>query len=617
MFNSLRVRLTLLFVTLTVVPLIIVGAITASPVTTTLEGLAVTDQEQLARQVAVRLDAFFHERQNELLVLTRVYGLDTLDPTDQKNVLLALLSEQPAYYELTMAKANGQETIRLIRGKIVTDRNLTNRAGDSLFEAAVKTGKVSFSPVYFNQDARDRLVTMAVPIEDLFTGETSQVLIAEIRFQNIEETILRSVNDTVDDEGEETYIANPDGVIVAHRNPNLVLKETIFDLPKTNGRHVGLNSADSIIATEKIPLGDRELIAVAEIPYAAATELASHLNEVSGITTAVTILVAAIIVVVIVSRVVNPITKLSRVAQAIQAGDFSKHAEVKSKDEIGQFANAFNSMTDAIQKRETDLRNQADALRIATARAKEAARLKGEFLANVSHELRTPLNAIIGFSDMLLAGMSGPLNEKQQHKMARLKENGSRLLALINDLLDLTRIESGRLETVEKAFSPRDLAERIAAQMESLAAETRLKFETHVSPDVPEAVFGDEKRVEQVVVNLLSNAFKFTKEGSVTLNINANAAERTWTLDVIDTGIGIPPHAVNVIFEEFRQLDGSYSRAYKGSGLGLAITRNLVRMMGGKIGVKSTLGSGSTFTVTLPMSLSETEEPMALEAVTA
>jgi signal transduction histidine kinase len=216
---------------------------------------------------------------------------------------------------------------------------------------------------------------------------------------------------------------------------------------------------------------------------------------------------------------------------------------------------------------------------------------------------------------MLLTGMTGPLNDKQTHKMQRLKENGSRLLNLINDLLDLTRIESGRLEMVEKAFSPQSLAERMTAQMESLAVESNLKFATVISPEVPETVQGDEKRVEQVIVNLLSNAFKFTKEGSVTLSINANQKEKVWSLEVIDTGIGVPPHAVNVIFEEFRQLDGSYSRAYKGSGLGLAITRNLVRMMGGKITVKSTLGSGSTFTVVLPTSIHETTEAMVLEAI--
>lgn len=336
-------------------------------------------------------------------------------------------------------------------------------------------------------------------------------------------------------------------------------------------------------------------------------------------------LIAVVIGLLSAARISAPIIALTQIATRISQGDLTQRAKADNRSESGVLADSFNIMTNQLAKKIGELDQKINeieatnsALKIATARAKEAARVKGEFLANVSHELRTPLNAIIGFSDMLLTGMTGPLNDKQTHKLQRLKENGSRLLNLINDLLDLTRIESGRLEMVEKAFSPQSLAERITAQMESLAVESKLKFLTIISPEVPETVYGDEKRIEQVVVNLLSNAFKFTKEGSVTLSIDANHKEKTWTLEVIDTGIGIPPHAVNVIFEEFRQLDGSYSRAYKGSGLGLAITRNLVRMMSGKITVKSTLGTGSTFIVVLPMSINEheTTEPMAVEAVT-
>jgi signal transduction histidine kinase len=187
---------------------------------------------------------------------------------------------------------------------------------------------------------------------------------------------------------------------------------------------------------------------------------------------------------------------------------------------------------------------------------------------------------------------------------------------LINDLLDLTRIEAGRLEMVQNPYSPRAMVERIAAQMESLAEQTKLRFDTKIDPALPEIVIGDDKRAEQVIVNLLSNAFKFTKEGGITLNVHVNRSESTWNIDVTDTGIGIPPHALDLIFEEFRQLDGSYSRAYKGTGLGLAITRNLTRMMGGKITVKSTLGVGSTFSVVLPL-VTEDAPVMELEGITA
>lgn len=324
--------------------------------------------------------------------------------------------------------------------------------------------------------------------------------------------------------------------------------------------------------------------------------------------------ICALGIALFVSRsIVRPVTELATVAQRVIDGDYSRRATVQNTDEVGQLAKSFNHMIGAVSEREARLREQTEELRIATNRAKEAARLKSEFLANVSHELRTPLNAIIGYSDMLQMGMSGELNEKQLHKVARLRENGLRLLNLINDILDLTRIEAQRVEIVSKPFGPRALIERLTNQMEILAQENGLAFEVDIAPDLPDRLVGDEKRIEQVVVNLLSNAFKFTPAGKVMLSASANRAEQTWSLKVGDTGIGIPPHARHLIFEEFRQLDGASTRAYKGTGLGLAITRNLVRIMSGQIGVESELGKGSIFTVTLPL----VEEMAAVELVEA
>ncbi len=356
---------------------------------------------------------------------------------------------------------------------------------------------------------------------------------------------------------------------------------------------------------------------VAEIGISEALATTRQALTSSLIVTVIAALLAVLIGFVRITQISAPISALTSIAARITAGDLSQRANIHQRNEIGLMADSFNVMTEQLvtnintldrNLREIDKTNKA--LQVATAKAREAARLKGEFLANVSHELRTPLNAIIGFSDMLLIGMSDPLSPKQEHKVRRLRENGSRLLALINDLLDLTRIESGRLEIVQNAFSPRALIERVSAQMESLSVQTRLKFEVAIDDDVPQSILGDEKRTEQVVINLLSNAFKFTKEGGVTLHVYVDHAEQTLKIDVKDTGIGIPPHALNLIFEEFRQLDGSYSRAYKGSGLGLAITRNLARMMSGKVTVKSALGVGSTFTFTLPLSAEQSQDSL-------
>lgn len=334
-------------------------------------------------------------------------------------------------------------------------------------------------------------------------------------------------------------------------------------------------------------------------------------------------LVAAGIGLFAATSIARPIDRLTAVAGQVARGDLSKRADITSQNEIGLLAKAFNQMTDnltyninELDARLEELNETNDALRAATARAKEAARVKGEFLANVSHELRTPLNAIIGFSDMLLMGMSGELNTKQKHKMERLKENGVRLLTLINNILDITRIEARRVEIVNKPFDPHAMADRLSAQMSVLAERSNLEFKTRLDTLLPTELIGDEQRVEQVVVNLISNAIKFTEKGAVTLSFDMDGVDQ-WRIVVTDTGVGIPPHALNLIFEEFRQVDGGSSRAFKGSGLGLAITRNLVRLMNGEISVESELGKGSTFIVRLPIIQTETPGAALLEKAEA
>jgi signal transduction histidine kinase len=281
----------------------------------------------------------------------------------------------------------------------------------------------------------------------------------------------------------------------------------------------------------------------------------------------------------------------------------SARSDIHSDDEIGQLAVSFNEMTEAIQKRETNLREQADALRLATARAKEASRIKSEFLANMSHELRTPLNAILGFSGIMLEGMGGEVDDEAHHMVERIQSNSQRLLNLINDVLDLAKIDAGRMELTWQPFSPRALAERWTAETGVLGKKKGLQLKVNIDPTLPDTLYGDPERISQVAINLLSNAFKFTHQGSVTLNLEKQ--DSVWKIKVTDTGIGIPPHALGYIFDEFRQIDGTSTRVYGGTGLGLSIARNICRMMEGNIQVTSDLGKGSVFTVTLPLKIQD------------
>jgi PAS domain S-box-containing protein len=253
-----------------------------------------------------------------------------------------------------------------------------------------------------------------------------------------------------------------------------------------------------------------------------------------------------------------------------------------------------------IQDRNEALRDAIQHLAQARKQAEDATRLKSQFLATMSHELRTPLNAIIGYTEIQLAGMTGSLNAEQRDYQERVLSNADHLLRLINDVLDISKIEAGRMEIVEKPFYLRQWVEETVSQVRMLAEEKGLRFELEIDNRMPNYIVGDAARIRQVAYNLLSNAVKFTHEGYLRLSIRLQG-ENTWQLIVEDTGIGIASHLQETIFEEFRQLDASSQRKVGGTGLGLSIVRKLSLMMGGNVRVKSQVGEGSQFTVILPL----------------
>jgi signal transduction histidine kinase len=217
----------------------------------------------------------------------------------------------------------------------------------------------------------------------------------------------------------------------------------------------------------------------------------------------------------------------------------------------------------------------------------------------MSHELRTPLNAIIGFSDVMLNGMAGPMSDEQKEFALDIRDSGKHLLTLINDILDLSKIEAGRMELDIARFDLHTAMDNALTLVQGRAERHGIRLQTEFSPAVSD-YNGDERKFKQIVINLLSNAVKFTPEGG-SVKLAADRVNGAYSISVSDTGIGIAPEDQEKIFEEFKQVGSDYARKAEGTGLGLTLTRKLVELHGGRISVESEPGRGSKFTFTLPL----------------
>ena len=237
---------------------------------------------------------------------------------------------------------------------------------------------------------------------------------------------------------------------------------------------------------------------------------------------------------------------------------------------------------------------------LARQEADRANQAKSRFLASMSHEFRTPLNAIIGYVDIMIAGMAGAMSDKQSQLHGHIRHNAKRLLSMINNTLDMAKIEAGRVEIKVVSLSPHEVIDGIVGGMQSLAQQKQIALTAVFQDNVPDSVQCDLPKLEQILTNLIGNAIKFTSQGGVTVEVGANDDPARWYFKVIDTGIGMPGDAASYIFDTFSQVDNPATRGIEGTGLGLAITKQLVVHMGGDIRVETVLGKGTAFTVTLP-----------------
>lgn len=326
----------------------------------------------------------------------------------------------------------------------------------------------------------------------------------------------------------------------------------------------------------------------------------------------VSILLAVLVALFFVYRVILPINGVTEIFNKLARGDkVDNFPQTNRKDEIGELAKAAqvfnerNQQTNELLERSRQLNARQETLNQelakSTLKAEQATASKSIFLANMSHEIRTPMNGIIGLVDIVL---QSDLEQKQREMLSKIAYSSQILMNLINDILDFSKIEAGKLQIENIRYSPASLFENLLANITSKASEKNLNLHFYVNPDLPKEIIGDPLRTSQILLNLVSNAIKFTRNGSVKISIDFEPTEEQkiqLSLSILDTGIGMTQQQLSNVFRPFTQADGSTSRKFGGTGLGLSIVKQLLEMMGGSIHAESTHNVGSEFVVKLEL----------------
>jgi signal transduction histidine kinase/CheY-like chemotaxis protein len=506
-----------------------------------------------------------------------------------------------------------------VSGRLVAATNQTTdywQADEDWWQRSYNNGEGRFylSEVSFDESARIYSIDVCMPVR-VVEGDERQVLgiiKAALDISRVSERIA----DIDVGEGGRGMLASGDGTVVFSKG-SIPLREKLppemipdTTVEKNSGSFVARipNEPDVLVGFARLPRYPWTVIVSQELTHAFAP--VHKLVWYISLPGAALILVFFFLGLSLAERkVASPLSLLTQTVRRVADGDLTQNVQIGSKDEIGELASSFNQMVSNLERRTSEIRElnlnleqkveeRTQELEVANVRLRKADRLKSEFLANMSHELRTPLNAIIGFAEVMRDGICGELNEDQMASVIDIHESGKHLLQMINDILDLSKIEAGKMELQPEEFSVTQAFDDVRSIIRDMADKKQLSLQVVVPEDLPD-IYADQVKFKQIMYNLLSNAVKFTpEEGDITINADYSGDELL--VSVTDTGIGIDPEDHDTIFDEFKQLDSSRARQHEGTGLGLALTKRLVELHGGRIWVESEgLGMGSRFSFTL------------------
>ena len=562
---------------------------------------------ELATVVADEIQGYLRSHLRVVELAAALPYIRTMDPARGRSALESVLGAFPEFDSVALVDLSGRQVARL------PDAPLIDMAGLPLVQRALAGEAVVFGGVVTSPRTGEPLIAMSAAVRDERSGQVVGAVAAALTLSTLSDFV--SSIDAAD--GRVVFVVDSEGLLVAHPSPETLLER---------GRLVGSPPVEQAMAGREGALtyttgAQRHLAAVATIEdfgwgvVAQRPESMALAQVWAARNRAYLVLVAAALVLAVLGMalayvLVKPALALIGPVTALARGHYDTPLPGAGDGELGDLVRGFGQMRDALHSREALLVAKNAELAVATAAAENASRLQSSFLSTVSHELRTPMTSIKGYVELLLDGEAGDLNPEQLNFLGVVRANSERLVRLVNDVLDLAKIEAGRLDLSPEAVDLGPIVDQIRAELAPQAAAKGLDLWVEVPAGLPPLV-ADPARLHQIVLNLAANAVKFTETGRVAIAARASAGGGGIEIAVSDTGIGIEPEALAFVFDEFRQADDSVTRRFGGTGLGLSISHKLATLHGGTITAASVPGAGSTFTLCLPLASAPTGPTLA------
>jgi signal transduction histidine kinase len=585
--NSIRIRLTMAFLGLAVGPLLIVGLILIFKTYSVQTQDATVLQREMAAHLSSRVKSLIRNLESQLQMLVRLEDLQKFGPERQKLVLSIFISRQSAIDDLVLLDAGGGVLSYHSRLKLHQDSPAQPQKDLNSFTIPISRGVSYFGPVRFQELSGEPLMIMAVPIIAPSTGKPEGVLVADVRLKEIWD-LVASMRPG---QNGASFIVDAAERVIAHSDPSVVLRGTRFKPPGMDGVQMGLSGQKAVLVSQTIRFGAQQFHILVERPVSDALALAIHTVRIMLTIVVIALLAAGLIGFLTVRWIVRPIEDIAATARAISAGDLSRRVVVKSRDELGVLASAFNKMTLLLENLINDLEQ-----RVAERTAELAASNKEleAFAYSVSHDLRAPLRHILGFMELLQTKAGTNLDEQSRHYMDNISDAAHKMGQLIDELLSFSRM--GRQTITLQQVDLGDLVREIMQEFEPDAAGRNIDWRIG---DLP-MVSGDTVMLRIVLVNLIANALKFTRHRQqARIEIGSLPGQNSETVIFVrDNGAGFDMAYADRLFGVFQRLHRADE--FEGTGIGLANVHRAIARHGGRTWAEGEINQGATFFFSLP-----------------